>query len=66
MPATEAFIDSGVLLYVLGNEPTKAERESDLLVEGATVSVQVLSEIESLQDGQRFAGLTVRNPFRSR
>ncbi len=44
MPA-DVFFDSNTLLYLLGDDVTKAERTEQLLAAGGVVSVQVLNEI---------------------
>jgi predicted nucleic acid-binding protein len=44
MNATEAFFDTNILLYTVGGDAAKAARAEDLLREGGTVSVQVLTE----------------------
>ncbi len=42
------FIDTNVLLYLLGDDEEKASRVEDLLSQGGTVSVQVLNEMASV------------------
>ncbi len=48
MSATSAFIDTNVLLYLLSEEAVKASRAENLLVDGGTISVQVLNEFASV------------------
>jgi predicted nucleic acid-binding protein len=48
MPATEVFFDTNVLLYLLSDEPTKADRAEVLISRGGVVSVQVLNEFASV------------------
>ena len=47
----DAFFDSNVLLYLIG-ERDKAARARELLVSGGTVSVQVLNECASVARGK--------------
>jgi predicted nucleic acid-binding protein len=44
MSADKPFLDTNVLIYLLSDDVTKAERAESLLREGAVVSVQVLNE----------------------
>ncbi|AKZ28288.1 PIN domain-containing protein [Ralstonia pseudosolanacearum] len=44
MPATEAFFDSNVVLYLLSADTAKADAAETLLMTGGVVSVQVLNE----------------------
>jgi predicted nucleic acid-binding protein len=46
MPATKAFLDTNVLLYLLSGD-AKADKAETLLAAGGTVSVQVLNEFAS-------------------
>jgi len=48
MPAAEVFLDTNVLLYLLSDEPTKADRAELLISRGGVVSVQVLNEFASV------------------
>jgi predicted nucleic acid-binding protein len=48
MSAAESFFDTSVLLYLLSNETSKAERVETLLAERGTLSVQVLNEFASV------------------
>jgi predicted nucleic acid-binding protein len=57
MPATDAFFDTNVLLYLLSGDAVKADRAERLLSEGGVVSVQVLNEFASV--GLRKLSLTV-------
>ncbi len=47
MSATD-FFDSNVLLYLVSEEPGKADLAERLLAEGGTISVQVLDEFASV------------------
>lgn len=42
------FFDSNVLLYTVSNDPPKKQRAAELLVNGGTISVQVLDEFASV------------------
>ncbi len=53
----DAFFDTNVLLYLLSDEPKKANRAEALVAAGGIVSVQVLNEFASV--GGRKLGLTV-------
>jgi predicted nucleic acid-binding protein len=57
MSATD-FLDSNVLLYLVSADPTKAQRAENLLMDGATVSIQVLNEFASV--ASRKFGLSMR------
>ena len=46
-----SFFDSNILLY-LGSDPAKAARARALLLEGGTISVQVLNEVASVSLGK--------------
>lgn len=46
MPAS--FIDTNVLVYLLGPDDEKARRAEDLLRERATISIQVLNELANV------------------
>lgn len=48
MSATERFIDTNVLLYLLSGDAAKADRAEEILAMGGTVSVQVLNEFASV------------------
>lgn len=48
MPATEAFLDTNVLLYLLSADRMKADRAETLVSQGAMVSVQVLNELANV------------------
>jgi predicted nucleic acid-binding protein len=48
MPATEAFLDTNVLLHLLSSERPKADRAEALLAVGGVISVQVLNEFVSV------------------
>ncbi|QXL85453.1 PIN domain-containing protein [Comamonas sp. NLF-1-9] len=47
-PAPKVFLDSNVLIYALGQEPTKKAAAIALLDRPATVSTQVLSEVANV------------------
>jgi predicted nucleic acid-binding protein len=53
----DVFFDTNVLLYLLSDEPKKANRAEALVAAGGVVSVQVLNEFASV--GGRKLGLTV-------
>ncbi|MEG3088702.1 PIN domain-containing protein [Sphingomonas sp. PB4P5] len=40
--------DSNILIYIIADDPSKAERGRFLIAEGGTISVQVLNEIVSV------------------
>ena len=44
----EAFFDTNVLLYLFSADVKKADRVEEILVPGATISVQVLNEFASV------------------
>jgi predicted nucleic acid-binding protein len=46
--ATNQFIDTNVLLYLLSADTTKANRAEKILAAGGTVSIQVLNEFASV------------------
>jgi predicted nucleic acid-binding protein len=48
MPAAEVFLDTNVLLYLLSDEHTKADRAEALVNYGGVISVQVLNEFASV------------------
>jgi predicted nucleic acid-binding protein len=48
MPAAETFFDTNVLLYLVSDEPSKADRAEALISRGGVVSVQVLNEFASV------------------
>ncbi len=48
MTADEAFLDTNVILYLLSEDPTKADRAEELVAAGGIVSVQVLNEFASV------------------
>src|SRR5713101_3842264 len=43
-----SFFDTNVLLYVISDDPTKADRAEQLIGGGGTISVQVLNEIANV------------------
>jgi predicted nucleic acid-binding protein len=47
MPA-KPFLDSNVVLYLLSEDPAKADRAESLLNHGAVISVQVLNEVTNV------------------
>ncbi len=48
MSAADAFFDTNVLLYLLSEEATKADRVEELLSAGGIISVQVLNEFATV------------------
>ncbi|HEX9324371.1 MAG TPA: PIN domain-containing protein [Xanthobacteraceae bacterium] len=48
MSASERFLDTNVLLYLVSGEPAKADRAEGLIAAGGIVSVQVLNEFVSV------------------
>ena len=48
MSKTDSFFDTNVLLYLLSQDATKADRSEALLASGGVVSVQVLNEFASV------------------
>ena len=57
MSAAEDFIDTNILIYLIGSDAEKADRAEALLAQGATISVQVLNEFVSV--ATRKAGFTI-------
>ncbi len=48
MSATEVFLDTNVLLYLVSGDSEKADRAENLLASGGTINVQVLNEFSSV------------------
>jgi len=48
MNASDAFLDTNVLLYLLSSDAAKADRAEALVAEGGVISVQVLNEFVSV------------------
>jgi len=48
MSAADDFLDTNILVYLIGRDSAKAERAEALLAQGATISVQVLNEFVSV------------------
>jgi len=48
MPASEAFIDTNILLYLLSEDAEKADRAEAVLRAGGLISVQVLNEMTNV------------------
>jgi predicted nucleic acid-binding protein len=48
MSDAERFFDTGVLLYLLSEDSSKADRVEQLLADGGTISVQVLNEFAAV------------------
>ncbi len=48
MSATEVFLDTNVLLYLVSGDSEKADRAENLLASGGTINVQVLNEFASV------------------
>ena len=44
----EVFLDTNVLLYLVSDEPAKADRAEELVAAGGVISVQVLNEFASV------------------
>ena len=43
-----SFFDSNILLYIAGSDTAKAARAEALIVDGGTISIQVLNEITNV------------------
>jgi len=52
MSAADIFFDTNVLLYLLSDDVTKADRAEELVRAGGVVSVQVLNEFASVASGK--------------
>jgi predicted nucleic acid-binding protein len=52
MSAAESFIDTNVLLYLLSEEPRRADRVEQLLLQASVISVQVLNEFAAVAKGK--------------
>ena len=48
MPASKAFIDTNILLYLLSADTDKADRAEVIVRKGGLISVQVLNEIANV------------------
>ena len=48
MPETKVFIDTNILIYLLSEDFTKADRAETIVRAGGTISVQVLNELASV------------------
>jgi predicted nucleic acid-binding protein len=48
MSAANAFLDTNVLLYLLSEDASKADRAENLLADGGVISVQVLNEFAAV------------------
>ena len=48
MPASKAFIDTNILLYLLSTDMEKADRAESILKSGGLISVQVLNEVTNV------------------
>jgi predicted nucleic acid-binding protein len=48
MSGAESFFDTSVLLYLLSDEPGKADRVEELLQHSGVISVQILNEFTSV------------------
>lgn len=57
MSGADAFFDTNVLLYLLSEDATKAEKTERLVAVGGTISVQVLNEFASV--ARRKLGMTI-------
>ena len=52
MPAAETFFDTNVLLYLLSEDTTKADRAEELVANGGVISVQILNEFAAVASGK--------------
>jgi predicted nucleic acid-binding protein len=48
MPAAETFFDTNILLYLLSEDASKADRVEELIANGGVISVQVLNEFAAV------------------
>ena len=48
MSGTKAFFDTNILLYLMSEDETKADRAEQCLAQGGVISVQVLNEFTSV------------------
>lgn len=48
MAGQRTFFDTNILLYLLSNDQTKADRAEEVLAAGGVISVQVLNEFASV------------------
>jgi predicted nucleic acid-binding protein len=53
----EVFLDTNVLLYLVSDEPAKADRAEELVAAGGVISVQVLNEFASVASRKFAMGL---------
>jgi predicted nucleic acid-binding protein len=58
MPAADVFFDTNVLLYLLSDDATKADRAESLLATGGVISVQVLNEFAAVAVGKKTVDFT--------
>jgi predicted nucleic acid-binding protein len=58
MPAADVFFDTNVLLYLLSDDATKADRAESLLATGGVISVQVLNEFAAVAVGKKAVDFT--------
>ena len=58
MSRAESFFDTSVLLYLLSEESSKADRVEELLQQSGVISVQILNEFTSV--ASRKLGLTLQ------
>jgi len=58
MPAADVFFDTNVLLYLLSDDTTKADRAEALLATGGVISVQVLNEFAAVAVGKKAVDFT--------
>jgi predicted nucleic acid-binding protein len=55
--SAKPFLDTNVILYLLSEDTTKADRAEALLAQGGTVSVQVLNEAANVMTRKLKMGL---------
>jgi predicted nucleic acid-binding protein len=55
--SAKPFLDTNVILYLLSEDMTKADRAEALLAQGGTVSVQVLNEAANVMTRKLKMGL---------
>lgn len=48
MPAPEPFIDTNILVYLLSEDDSRADRAEEILRAGGRISVQVLNELANV------------------
>ncbi len=48
MPGNQSFIDTNVLIYLLSADAERADRAEAIVLDGGTISVQVLNEVANV------------------